>query len=256
MSFEYVSVDDAIQRSGLRMVVVANMPSPWGEAAKGIFHVKRLPFAAVRLMYDNDALKKWAGQLSGPVVVHDNEVPRSGWAEILMLAERLAPTPALLPLEPNERARAVSLAEKFCGPNGLGWSRRLQSVHAGLTKTGGFSERIAGYLGRKYGYDPEQAETYGPRVRQLLGEFATALRAQKNAGKPYYLGTSLSAVDIYSATFMALFRPLPEAQCRMDAGLRASLEQLDAETAAALDPILIEHRDLMYDRHLELPLSL
>jgi hypothetical protein len=30
----------------------------------------------------------------------------------------------------------------------------------------------------------------------------------------------------------------------------------DAQTDAALDPILIEHRDMMYAKHLELSLSL
>jgi glutathione S-transferase len=256
MTIEYISVDQAIERTGTRMVVLGNVPSPWGEAAKGFWHIKRLPFAAVRLVYDNPALKQWAGQLSGPVVVHDREVPRSGWAEILMLAERLAPEPALLPLEPHARGRALSLADKFCGSGGLGWTRRLQNVHAGLTGAGGFSGRIAGYLGKKYGYDPAQGASYGARVRELLGELAAALREQQAAGKSYYLGETLSAADVYSATFMGLFRPLPDTQCRMDPGIRAAFEYLDADTAAALDPLLIQHRDMMYAKHLELPLSL
>ena len=133
MSFEYVPVEDAIARRGLRLVVLARVPSPWGEAAKGIFHIKRIDFAAVRLVYDNEALKKWAGQLSGPVAIYDDEPPRSGWAEILMLAERLAPTPALLSMVPETRARQLLLADKFCSQGGLGWNRRLQLVHAGLT---------------------------------------------------------------------------------------------------------------------------
>jgi hypothetical protein len=40
MTFAYVSVEDAIERRGVRMVVVGNVPSPWGEAAKGILHIK------------------------------------------------------------------------------------------------------------------------------------------------------------------------------------------------------------------------
>ena len=68
MSFEYVSVDEAIAAEGLRVVVVPQVPSPWGEAAKGIFHVEGLPFLAVRLVYDDERLARWAGQLSGPVV--------------------------------------------------------------------------------------------------------------------------------------------------------------------------------------------
>jgi glutathione S-transferase len=256
MAIEYLSVADAIPRRGLRLVVVGSMPSPWGEAAKGIFHVKGIPFAAVRLVYDDDALRRWIGELSAPVAMFDDEPPRSGWAEILMLAERLAPRPALLPEEPVARARALLLAEKFCGPRGLGWSRRLQCVDAGLTGKGGFTPRIAQYLGRKYGHDPARAAEHGPRIRELLGEFSAVLREQRAVGSSYYVGDTLTAVDIYSATFMALFAPLPEAQCRMDPGLRQALEYTDADTAAALDPSLLEHRDRMYARHLELPLCL
>jgi glutathione S-transferase len=256
MSFQYLTVEKAIPAPGLRMVVVGNVPSPWGEAAKGIFHLKRIPFSAVRLAYDNDALRQWTGgALSGPVAIYNDEIPRTGWAEILMLAERLAPEPALLPLEPLERARALSVAEKFCAPDGLGWTRRLQVVHAGLTGAGGFKERVAGYLGKKYGYDAAHAPDYGARVRQLLGELAATLRERRGEG-PYYLGRTLSAADIYSATFMALFVPLPEIHCAMHPDIRAAFEWLDDETAAALPPILVEHRDMMYARHLELPLSL
>jgi sec-independent protein translocase protein TatA len=47
MSFEYTGVEEAMPRGGLRMVVVGSVPSPWGEAAKGIFHIKRIDFAAL-----------------------------------------------------------------------------------------------------------------------------------------------------------------------------------------------------------------
>jgi glutathione S-transferase len=255
MSFQYATVEDAITRTGLRMVVVNKVPSPWGEAAKGIFHLKNLPFTAVRLVYDSEPLKAWAGQLSGPVVVYDNEVPRSGWAEILMLAERLAPQPALLPLEPNERARALLVADRICSEGGLAWTRRLQMVHVGLQKQGGFSERVAGYLGKKYGYDAASAAEYGPRVRAQLQELGNTLRERRNAG-PYYLGDTLSAADIYSATCMGVFMPLPQNHCDMHPDTRAAFEWLDDETRAALDPVLLEHRDMMYAKHLELPLSL
>ncbi len=57
MAFQYVSVEDAIERDGLRMVVVGGVPSPWGEAAKGILHIKGIEWVAVRLAYDSEALK-------------------------------------------------------------------------------------------------------------------------------------------------------------------------------------------------------
>ena len=83
MTFQYLPVEEAIPRSGLRMVVVGNAPSPWGEAAKGILHIKKIDWAAVRLAYDSEPLKQWAGQLSGPVAIYEQKRPRSGWAEIL-----------------------------------------------------------------------------------------------------------------------------------------------------------------------------
>ena len=80
MTFQYVSVEEAIKRSGVRMVVVGGVPSPWGEAAKGILHVKNIEWAAVRLVYDSEPLKEWAGQRSSPILMYNNERPRAGWA--------------------------------------------------------------------------------------------------------------------------------------------------------------------------------
>lgn len=256
MPFQYVSVDDAIARGGLRMMVVGAVPSGWGEAAKGILHIKGLDWVAVRLAYDSEPLKAWAGQRSGPVAVYENERPRSGWAEILLLAERLAPSPALLPADAAERALAFGLAHEICGEGGLGWSRRLQLVHAGLNCGGGFPDRAAKYLARKYGYSLEAGAGAGARVASLLGMLAAQLEAQRAAGSRYFLGKTLTAVDIYSAAFMALFAPLPEDVCRMDAATRRAFETRDASTEAALALTLLAHRDMVYREHLELPLSL
>lgn len=256
LPFQYVSVEEAVGRGGLRMVVVGGVPSPWGEAPKGILHIKGIEWVAVRLVYDSDTLKTWAGQRSGPIAIYENERPRHGWAEILLLAERLAPSPSLLPANPADRALVFGLCHELCGEAGLGWSRRLQLIQAGLDKAGGFPAPVAKYLAGKYGYSPEAAAAAGPRVVALLGMLAARLKAQRAAGSPYYVGRSLTAVDVYSAVFAAMFRPLPHAQCAMDAGVRAAFELSDAETSAALAPILFEHRDTMYATHLELPLSL
>jgi glutathione S-transferase len=256
MTFQYVSLDEAIKRPGVRMVLVGGVPSPWGEAAKGILHIKRIEWVAVRLVYDDERLRDWAGQRSAPVLVFDNERPRSGWSEILMFAERLAPSPSLLPADAADRALMFGLAHEMCGEGGLGWSRRVQLVHAGLHHGGGFTGRVAEYIGKKYGYSPQAGAAAGARVAELLQMLIARLKAQRAAGSRYYIGGSLSAADIYSATFAAMFDPLPPEQCPMDAGARAALEQRDAQIEAALDPILFEHRDMMYREFLELPLSL
>ena len=256
MTVKYVSVDEAMRRGGVRMVVVGGVPSPWGEAAKGILHMKHIDWVAVRLVYDSEPLKEWAGQRNAPVLVYENERPRSGWAEILLLAERLAPTPSLLPTDASERALVFGLAHEICGEAGLGWSRRLQLVHAGLHNMGGFPEPVSRYLGKKYGYSAAAGAAAGPRVADLLAMLAARLDAQRRIGSRYYVGNALTAADIYSATVAAIFQPLPPEHCDMEAATRAAFRTLDSQTAAALDPILLEHRDMIYAEHLELPLSL
>jgi glutathione S-transferase len=257
MPFQYLPVEQALTHPGLRMVVVGNVPSPWGEAAKGIFHIKKIDWIAVRLAYDSEPLKQWTGgQLNGPIAFYEQERARSGWAEILLLAERLKPTPALLPADPVERTLAFGLAHEIFGEGGLCWTRRLQLVHGGMQDKSGFVPPVAKYLAKKYGYSQDAAASYGKRVTELLGMLTKRLKTQREAGSAYYVGKELTAVDIYSATAMALFGPLPHDQCEMKADTRAAFEALDEETKTALDPILFEHRDRIYAKHLELPLSL
>jgi glutathione S-transferase len=256
MAFRYVSAEEAMQAEGLRMVVVGQVPSPWGEAAKGIFHLKKLDWLAVRTDYENDALKAWAGGTGGPFVVWQKERPRDRWIDILLLAERLAPAPALLPADPEQRAIAIGLAHEIIGEDGLAWSRRLQMVHAGLAGQGGFVPPVAKYLARKYGHTPQAGEGATARIVQLLRMLSGRLKKQQAAGSRYYLGDSLTAVDIYSATALALFRPLAPEVCDMKADTRAAFGFSHPAVEVALDPVLFAHREMMYREHLGLPLSL
>jgi glutathione S-transferase len=256
MAFRYVSVDEAQAAEGLRMIVVGNVPSPWGESAKGIFHVKRLDWLAVRLDHQSEALKAWAGQRSGPVAFWNAEPPRDRWIDILMLAERLAPAPSLLPRDAEQRALMIGLSHEIMGEHGLCWSRRLRIAHAGLNANGGFAPPVAKYIARKYGYDAQAADADEQRVVDVLTMLASRLKAQHAAGSRYLVGDALSAADIYAACAMALFRPLPPDVCKMDPATYAAFELREPASDAALDAVLLEHRDMMYREHLELPLAL
>src|SRR5215468_7243531 len=116
---EFVSVEEARRRPGLRVVTVGMVPSPWGEAAKGILHHKKIPYVAARLTAEGPAVKEWTGHTSAPIAVYEKEGPRAGWAEILLLAERLAPMPSLIPASPEERALLFGLSHEICGEEGL-----------------------------------------------------------------------------------------------------------------------------------------
>jgi glutathione S-transferase len=255
---EFVSLDEARRSQGLRLVVIGGVPSPWGEAAKGLVHVAGVPCVAVRAQPGDAEVAAWTGQASFPVALYADESPRGGWAESLLLIQRLAPAAGLIPSDCERRAELFGLAHEICGEMGLGWCRRLAGVAASFESGGriGFPEPIARYLADRYGYRPGIEVEARARVATLLEMLARRLHARRRAGSPYYLGDALSALDVYSATFMALFRPLPPEQCAMPEALRAAYETPDPATDSALDPILLEHRDLVYARHLELPVPL
>jgi glutathione S-transferase len=254
---EFVDVATAKNSPGLRGAFVAGAPSPWGEAAKGFFHIKQLPCVATRYLPggDNAALVEWTGVDSGPAIVYENEPARSGWAEILLLAERLAPEPRLIPEDPAQRALMFGLAHEICGELGFGWSIRLVMVDRALDPAVEFpmDAGAARYLGSKYGYRPG----VGPQVRKRTIEVLRLLSEQLHAhpGR-FLLGDSLTALDVYWATFAALVAPLPPDKCPMVEGLRKAFEAADPEISAVVDPALVEHRDFIYDEYLVLPMEL
>lgn len=252
---EFVELEEARSRSGLRLVTVGGIPSPWSEAAKGILHVEQVPFVGVRNVAGRPEVNEWTGRSNAPVAMYEDEEPRTGWAEILILAERLAPKPSLVPADPEQRALLFGLSHEICGEMGLGWARRLAMIHDSLESEGkvGFPVPIAQYLAPRYGYRPDNKAEARRRVTDVLGMLARRLHAQREAGSRYYLGDSLTAVDIYSATFVGLCRPLAPDQLPLPDVLRKAFTTLDPETEKALDPILFEHRDVVYRDHLELP---
>jgi glutathione S-transferase len=150
----------------------------------------------------------------------------------------------------------LDLSREVCDRGGLAWSRRLQLVHAGLHDASGFPPRIARYLAHKYGYDPATGADHADHVAHALRKLSERLTAQRRLGSAYLVGDSLSAADIYCATAMAMFDPLAPEHCAMDEAMRVAFSSRDAQIEASLAPLLLEHRAMMYSRHLPLPLSL
>ena len=255
---DYKTVDEGRKASGLRLVLTMGVPGPWGEAAKGIFHVKGIPFVPVGQMpaVPNPELEKWTGCHNAPVAMYEDERPRSGWAEILLLAERLAPEPRLIPEDPLARAEMFGLAHEICGEDGFGWSRRLMLMHQLVGPDMPEAARQTGeYMGRKYGLTPETGAASPGRTVELLELFSARLLAQRERGSRFFLGEALTAVDLYWAAFAALVEPLPHEVCPMPKGIRATYHLIDPDVRKAVDPILLEHRDFVYEQYLKLPLD-
>jgi hypothetical protein len=121
----YISVEEAINAPGLRLVLSAGVPGPWGEAAKAILAYKGLEFTPVHQQGggENEALRTWTGQTSAPVAVYDDLPPVCHWLDLLLLAERLAPATPLVPLNCADRIQVLGLSALIAGVDGFGWHR-------------------------------------------------------------------------------------------------------------------------------------
>ena len=256
---EYIDVDSAIPMSGLRVVLTPGIPGPWSESAKAILHVKKLNFvrAAQEVLGANVALIRWTGQATAPVAAWNDEPPRTTWIEQLALFERLAPEPRLIPADFDQRVLMYGLANDVMGENGFIWHRRHIMVRD-FTRPEVDPAVAANFviLGKKYGYSAEAAAAAPARCAEILRRFAERLKAQHASGSKYLIGDSLTALDLYWACTAATIYPLPEAQCAMPELFRAVYINTDPVVQTAADPVLMAHRDFIYETYLELPIDL
>jgi glutathione S-transferase len=253
---EYVSVEQARGMSGLRVVLTPGGPAPWSEAIKGILHVKRLLYVKVAQETGaNRSLQEWTAQTSAPVAIWNDERPRSLWNDQLFLLERLAPEPALIPTGIEERALMFGYSNEICGETGFAWNRRLMMVAGMEASSSEGGRKFAKHLGDKYGFEAEAAKLAPARVARIVECLAARLVRQRDAGSRFFIGNSLSALDIYWATFATLLQPLPQELCPMTPGLRRAQTVTDPQILQARDPILLEHRDFIYHDYLQLPMD-
>ena len=135
---KYVSLAEAKNMSGLRLILGAyTIPGPWREACKGIFYVKIIPYTPVASAGQDGSdreLREWTAQNSAPVAVWNDEPPRSTWIEQLYLAERLQPTPALIPVNIEDRSLMFGYINEIAGQNGFDNSRRFAGKSSGSVR--------------------------------------------------------------------------------------------------------------------------
>lgn len=269
VKIHYVDIAEARAMRGLRVVLGAYpIPGPWRESCKGILHVKGLSYVAVRtgnagtpdvalgMGGSQSELIEWTGQASAPVMAWNEEKPRATWIDQLNLAERLAPTPSLVPANVDDRALMFGLANELLGENGMIWVKRLLMVHGPLSTLAADDPQREFwiFLGDKYGYSPAAAESAALRIRDIVAAMDAQLKRQQAQGKRYLIGDTLSALDIYWAACCAILAPLPPEACPMADAFRGAYGNDDPRIAAALSPALLAHRDFIYQTHLEFPI--
>jgi hypothetical protein len=251
----FVELEEARAAAGLRVVIATNIPSPWSQAALGVLDMKGLDALVVRFRRTDDELKRWTGARNVPVALYDDEPPRTGWAEILALAERLGGRLSLVPTDDERRVPMFGLSHEILGEGGLGWSVRLLLTHASVVTDGreGWPKPVAEYLAPRYGYAPARADEAKARSIGVLRLLDRVLGESRARGHDYFLGAAPTALDVHAAVVLATILPMPEAECPMPPPVRHAFETLDRDVKAAVSPALLEHRAMMFSRHLVLP---
>ncbi|MDG2002280.1 MAG: hypothetical protein P8J20_03020 [Novosphingobium sp.] len=252
---KYLSVAEARPMSGLRLALTVQTPGPWGLAARALFDIRKVAYVPVRqdVGAPNEELVDWTGRRNAPVAVCDAEPAVDGWLEILNLAERLGSGASLFPDDPVERALAVGLSAEICGHEGFGWARRLSMQPPGAPPPD--PESPQSKMMRAYGLRQGVVAESDARVASILKAFSAQLRRQRTAGSDYLVGDRLSCCDVHWACFSILAEPLPVEECIAAEQMMAMFSGKSKAVAAALDPILIEHRDRIWRDHIGLPVD-
>ena len=171
---KYTPASQARNLPGLRLALTVGVPGPWSQAAMFVFDYKQIPYIPVAQLAgeDNADLVAWTGIRNAPIAVYNDEAPRIGWEEILMLAERISREPSLIPSDPRDRALMFGLSHEIASEDGLAWNRRHQLLAPMLNSPDAETNpKLAGgrVLGSSYGWIEQAAEQADARIRQVLG---------------------------------------------------------------------------------------
>ncbi len=251
---DYVSVSEAKSMPGLRLACVKGIPSPWSLAARAVLELRGVDFVpfAQEGNAPNTELVEWTGHRNAPVAVYDDEAPRVRWLEIVHLAERLGSGPSLIPTDLSDRMTMVGLTSEMSEPYGFAWNGRLLLMSTIHDAMGDAALDLP--IFKEYGWSQEAADASAGRAREFITMLADRLKAQRSAGSDYLVTDSLTAADIYWAYFSVFVDTMTPEQNPMEDQLRAMWDASGAKLGV-VDPIVIEHRDRIFEKHLKLPLE-
>ena len=252
---DYLSVEEGRAAPGLKLVLTAGVPGPWGEAAKAILQHKGIAFTPVFQEGggENSALIEWTGQSSAPVIVTEGPPPACHWLDLLMLAERLAPGKPLVPDDMLQRSQVIGLSALIAGVDGFGWNRRLHMLAPmmALPEPPDMAVRLA----TKFGWSEQALADSAQRLARISVALDSVLEKQNTRGSNYFVGDQVSAADFYWPNFAGMVKPLGAKDNPMPDWMRSTYQAQDEETLAYVTPRLEAHRDMMYACHIALPLD-
>ncbi len=251
---EYLTVEEARNLPGLRLVLTRGVPGPWSEAAKAFFKLRNVDYVPVQQIAggENSELVEWTRHRNAPIALYENEAPRVRWLELLDLAERLGSGPSLVPEDRDDRMFMVGLINEIGGEGGMAWNARLLMFHAGIMAQG--PEAAQNPMYADYQYDAEAIEANKAKIQGFLDYLTSHIKAQRGKGSHFLVGRQLTAADVYWAYFSNMLEIMPPELNPVPDGLR-SIWGVLAKSISGYDPILIEQRNKTFADHLVLPLD-
>ena len=252
---QYLSVEEAENLTGLRLVLTRGVPGPWSEAVKALFQLRNVNYVAVEQKggRSNPELVAWTRHRNAPIALYNNEAPRVRWLELLDLAERLGSGDSLVPADRNKRMLMVGLINEIAGERGMAWNARLLMLHAGILAQGADAAG-SNPMYAEYHYDAERVEGVKTEIEVFLAFLASHIRTQQGKDSIYLVGSQLTAADVYWAYFSNMLEALSPEQNPMPDGLRKSWGVL-AKSIDGYESVLIDQRNGIFEKHLKLPLE-
>jgi glutathione S-transferase len=252
---KYRSLEEIKSVPGLRIVIVKGMPSPWSQAARTIFKHKQLDYltAGQNPGEENSDLVEWCGQNSGPIVAYNDEPPINRWMDILLLSERLAPEPSVLPENAEERVQVIGLTHEVSGDRGIGWWSRVACFHPGMSGPEPPPPMVA--MSQKWGYTNAGGSQAPKEIATRLRLLTDQLARNKARGSRYFVGDHVTALDIHWAAMSVLIDPLPEADMPTLPGYYPIFLvcQRIPEIKDATHASLIDHRNDIFEHYFTMP---
>ena len=251
---KYLSIQEARQTTGLRLVCTQGVPAPWGMAAKACFKLRGVDFALVQQLptESNDELLEWTRHRNAPIAIYNDEPPRVRWHEIVQLAERLGSGAPLIPSDINTRMEVVGFVSEMADPYGFAWNLRLLGMKVMHENIG--DEALENPIFSQYEYTPEAADRALALIQEFLDLLASRIKSQQASGSSYLFGDTLSVADIYWAYFSLMLDSMTAEKNPASAQYRQQIDVM-ASQVGAVDPVLITFRDQIFDRYLDVPLE-
>lgn len=252
---QYHEVKDARPMEGIRLVLTKGQPGLWGQAAKKMLEYKSLAYVPVaqHAGEPNEALVEWTGHRNAPVLIHNDGAPVSRWDELIAFIDDFKAEPPLRPSDRRMRSRMFEIVAQIADEGGYGWCARLMIFHKIKSRAAAKGEYLPGSMSMllvRYGYSDESAARAPQRCADILQSLSDQLHEQRKAGSHFFVGTAVSAADIYWACFSNLLAPWPVWASDVKRSPSPTRGPTDPSIVAERDDILLEHRDRMFREYL------